>query len=321
MSDRRSHWFPPNPKMWVWPPQAHMLLEDFNNHVVPYRRDPEPYKLSAEGVPHHLVDRSLTLGEHRRRLQGFLQAVATRLLTHHEVWLEVTFSDEHWDGGPFKVFEVDGVTRTAAGNLVQKLPSLDKLPDWYQINGDWKQEVELDPDRMIQVTLPEAYPSRVLMQVIRDLAEVPPNVIPPWAMSQLTGQRREGPLFDPSEAFRTERLSIAQAARPIGWDARESLMGPSRQMNDFYLNWRKLRFLHFRSSMRGCAEDALRQVLALAGGRCGFTASVTAHGIYTPDEITGFIRKFEAGKLVFSDLNDIVFEQANYRCSKQRRVV
>ena len=69
------------------------------------------------------------------------------------------------------------------------------------------------------------------------------------------------------------------------------------------------------------AEDALRQVLALAGTRCGFTASVTANGIHTPDEIQGFIHKFEVGELSLADVNDIVFDKGNGAHSEQRRVV
>ncbi len=61
----------------------------------------------------------------------------------------------------------------------------------------------------------------------------------------------------------------------------------------------------FRSSMRAQEEGALRQVLAIAGKECGFTASVLAYGVYTPDEVEGFIRQFEAGNLTLSAVTDI----------------
>ena len=134
MTDRRSRWFPSSPKMWIVSSQTHFLYEDFDTRVVPYRHDPEAYVLSTEGTPRHEVARALSLKE-AFELDGFLRAVATRLLTTHEVWLEVSFEEESREQTPFAVTEVDGVRRTAEGGLVQQLPSRDELPEWYGDNG------------------------------------------------------------------------------------------------------------------------------------------------------------------------------------------
>ena len=323
MTGRRSRWFPSDaePKGWISSTETHLLFQDFHNHIVPYRHGPDAYELSTEGIPAHQLAAALSLGDHTWGLDDFLRAVASRLLTHHEVWFEVAFDDENRNCTPFQVYEVDGVTRTKEGNLIQELPSLDEFPDWEPGDDEWPSQVELDANRMVEVLLPDAYPSQLLMQVVCDLAEVDTNMIPARVIEQLTGQRQDAPAFDASEAYRTERLRILQAALPIGWTAREIFLDSSRQVSDYYHYWRELRFLHFRAAMRACAEEALRQVLTLASERCGFAASVTAHGLYSPHEVQGLIRKFEAGEFAFSEMHDLIFEKLNNTRSEQRRVL
>ena len=87
-------------------------------------------------------------------------------------------------------------------------------------------------------------------------------------------------------------------------------LGLDRQVSEYYYHLRELWFLRFVASMRARAEEALCEVLALASQACGFTASVTAQGIYTPEEVEEIIRQFEAGELTFSAVLDIVWEEA-----------
>lgn len=298
--------------------ESDLLHQDFDIRVIPYRNSPGAYALSAEGVPSHRVEASLALGNQAWRLEGFLRAVASSLLRNHEVWLEVTFDSADT---PFSVFGVDGVRQTNTGSLVQDMPSRDEYREWFGRDDEWEPEVELEADRMVHILLPDGYSSQLPRQVVSDLAEIDSNLTPAWVMDQLVGQRRDAPPFDVSEASRTRQLRIAQAALPIGWTAREALLGSSRQVSDYYHSWRELRFLHFCSSMRERAEEALRQVLTLAGEECGFAASVLANGIHTPDEVKGFTRKFEAGELSFSEVRDIISEQGNGEQSERRRVL
>ena len=320
MTDRRSRWFPSSPKMWTDSSQTHFLYQDFDTRVVPYRRDPEAYVLSTEGVPRYEVERALSLRE-AFELDGFLRAVATRLLTTHEVWLEVSFDDASREQTPFAVTEVDGIRRTAEGGLVQQLPSSDELPEWYRDKGEWGTVLELDADRMVHVGLPDAYPSEVLAQVITDLAEIEFDPTPPWVIEQWTGSQSDAPPYDAGEASRTHQLRLAQAALPIGWTAPELYLGPHRAVSEYYHYLRELRFLHFLASLRSCAEDALRHVLELATERCGFKASVTSFGVWTPDEVEALIQKFEAGDLPFSAMNDILWGTGNHPLSQERSVL
>ena len=320
MTDRRSRWFPSSPKMWIDSSQTHFLYEDFDTRVVPYRHDPEAYVLSTEGTPRHEVARALSLKE-AFELDGFLRAVATRLLTTHEVWLEVSFEDERREQTPFAVTEVDGVRRTAEGGLVQQLPSSDELPEWYEDNGKWGTVLELDADRMVHVGLPDAYPSEVLARVVTDLAEIEFSPTPPWVIEQWTGSQGDVPPYDAGEASRTHQLRLAQAALPIGWTAREFYLGSDRAVSDYYHYLRELRFLHFLASMRACAEDALRHVLELAGERCGFKATVTSFGVWTPNEVDALIQKFEAGDVPFSAMTDILWATGNHPLSRERSVL
>lgn len=320
MTDRRSRRFPSSPKVWIDSPQTQFLYEDFGNRVVPYRHDPAPYVLSTEGAPRHNVAGALSL-EEAFGLDGFLRAVATGLLTTHEVWLEVSFEDESPEQTPFAVAEVDGVRRTAEGDLVQQLPSSDELPEWYRDNGEWGTVLELDADRMVHVGLPDAYPSEVVARVITDLAEIEFNPIPRWVTEQWTGSQGDVPPFDAGAASRTHQLRLAQAALPIGWTGRESYLGADRAVSDYYHYLRELRFLHFMASMRACAEDALRHVLELAGERCGFKATVTSFGVWTPNEVDALIQKFEAGDVPFSAMTDILWSTGKYPLSQERPVL
>ena len=173
---------------------------------------------------------------------------------------------------------------------------------------------------MVHVHLPDKYPSKLLEKIIADLVGVDSNynLSPPWFMEQITGQRKDAPAFDSGEASRTQRLRVAQATVPIGWAARENHYGENRYLGDYYYYWRELRFLHFRSSMRERAEQALRQVLTVAGAKCGFDAHVTARGMYTPVEVEEIIEKYEAGNIPFSAMTDIIFERPNSTQSSER---
>ena len=320
MTDRRSRWVPSSSSMWIDSVQTRLLLQDFSTRVVPYRHNPDAYVLTTDGAPRYEVERALSL-RNQRGIASVLRAAALRLLTTHEVWLEVSFESDREERKLFQVTEVDGVRRTRDGGLVQQLPSSEEVPEWHRDKGEWGVAVELDPDRMVHATLPEVYPSEVLMQVVADLAEIEFGLTPPWVMEQWGVGYRRGPAYDASEAARTRQLRLAQAALPIGWTARELYLGQHRAVSDYYHYLRELRFLHFLAALRSCAEDALRQVLTLASDRCGFKASVTAFGVPTPDEVDALVHQYEAGDLPFAAVNDILYGVTNGTPAEQRTVL
>ena len=297
-----------------------MLYDDFRNRVLPHWNRGAVYVLSAENIAERLVEEALDIDRGSPGVDPFIQSVSRGLLRSHEVWIELILDDSGKDQPPFRVCEVNGVKRTAAGGLIQVIPDKAELPEWFQVKGPSKQVLELDPDLMVHVTLPQAYPSELLRGVVGALGEVKPFVSPKWAIEQSAGISSDAPRFDANEADRTNRLYVLQAAQPIGWAARESLLGESRQINEYYLDWRELHFLHFVASMRECAESGLREVLKLAGRLCGFTASVTANGVYTPEEVRGYMRQFQAGELSLSAVDELIFQRTITAESRQRRV-
>ena len=320
MTSRRSRWFPTRGERWERSPQIDLLTQDFDIAVVPYRNAPKAYELAVDGASWYEIEGALTLNWDDHGIADFMRNLASRLLFDHEVWLEVTFDDAP-DSAPFQVFAVDGVQRTRTGGLVQELPRIEELPDGVSTEIEWEPTIELDPDRMVRLVLPKAYPGKVLRRVFADLAEVTTPLVPDWVLEHMAGQRRDTPPFDLNEANRIERLRIAQATLAIGWDGREAFLGLGRQISDYYLYWRKLRFLHFCSSIRECVEGTLCRVLTLAGLTRGFTTEVTAKGLHTPQEIEGFIRRFEAGQLPFSDVNDILMERGDGKYANERKIV
>ena len=255
-------------------------------------------------------------------IEDFIRSVACSLLMDHEVWLEVAFDPASHVGSPFQVFPVARVRRTRAGDLIQDLPEPSEVPEPFQ-NGDaWGNQIRLDEDRMIHVTLPDSYPRKLLKDVLEEIVEYHHPIVPQWTPEEMSRGGSDAPSFDLKEYFRIGRLRLLQVALPIGWSGRVNfLSSESRELGHFYYYLRELQFLHFRASLRVRTEDALCKVLTLAGRRCGFTFEVTANGIYKPDEIEGIIREFEGGEISFSTMSDIVFEGGFSDKQFQKRVV
>ena len=321
MTTRTSRWFPHETEMWRNHFQVGLLLDDFNLHIVPYRDEGDAYELLVEGTPKHQIENALSLWGNEKGADSFVKAVASTLLTEHEAWLEMVFQTGDREELPFRPILVHGVRRMAKGNLMQTIPELDA--PYYHSHGSRTQQpqtIELDSERMIQIALPEEYHGQLLKKVIVDLMETESHdpLKAKWIIEGMTGQRRDTPAFDLIEAVRTHKLRTAQAALPIGWTAREVFYGSERVLNDYYRYWRELRFLHFRSSIRQCAEEALRQALSMAGDKCGIKVSVTTSGLYTPSEVQEIIRDYEAGNITFSEVNDIIFERVDSIYSSQR---
>ena len=310
--------------MWAWSSETHLLLQDFNNGIVPYRTEGDAYQLSTDGIERSRVQKALELWGHRDGPDGFVSDVASSLLTDHEVWIEVIFDEDDRNSLPFTLLQAPGVRRTANGKLIQERPKLNEGSHEYRDIADSEIErVELDTQRMVNALLPDRYPSQMLAKIVVELVEADAihDLTPSWAMEKMVGQRPNAPSYDPTEANRTNRLRIAQITLPIGWTARDIYSGSNRSLGDYYYYWRELRFLHFRSSMRESAEEALRQVLTLAGAMCGFKASVNALGLYTPIEVEEMISKFEIGEIPFSALTDVIFEKTDGACPRQRLVL
>ena len=320
MTGRTSRWFPTEPDMRLYSTEPHLLLEDFNIKIVPYRHGGNTYELSTQGISSVHVKNALRLWENRNGLDDFIEAVASSLLTDHIVWLEVVFDCEPQDHSPFRVVQANGVIKTARDKLIQTPPAIPSHRHRCgNKTGHVDQAIELDKDRMVHVGLPKKYSSDMLRKMVEDLVDADSHytLMPPWVKEQLSGQRRNIPAFDVNESNRTRRLRIAQATLPIGWPARDTYYRENRIMSEYYHFWRELRFLHFRASMREQAEKALQQVLNIAGSHCGFEASVTAHNLYTPSKVEEIIKDFEAGKIPFSEVVEITFENAiGYQCKR-----
>ena len=293
--------------------QAHFLVEDFDRNVVPYLKGGDAYRLKASGIPTQSVYGSLAIDRDARDLVDFIRTIASLLLIDRDVWLEVAISSKQESATQFQVCIVNGVHQEASGRIVQKLPSRDDLPAWYPEDEAWGQTVQLDPDLMVNIALPELYPEGLIQSVMSELAKIGTLPTPEWALKQLVGQYPGTPRFDLAEAYRIQRLRILEVSSPLGWAAREGLLSHSAQeMSYYYYLLRELRFLHFVASMRERAEAGLVKVLEIAGERCGFSTTVTAHGVLTPTKVCNLIRSFESGSLSFAAARDIKYQRGVY---------
>ena len=72
--------------------------------------------------------------------------------------------------------------------------------------------------------------------------------------------------------------------------------------------------------MRKRAEEALCQLLDIAGTRCGFEASVTSSGMYAPTEVENLIKRFEEGDIPFSELSYILREMTETFPAQAREI-
>ena len=301
--------------------QIHLLTQDFDLKVVPYRQNLETYRLSVEGAQPHLVNRSLALGWNDWGIEHFVRTVASALLMDQDVWIEVVPNCGEEPEGLFDVVMVAGVRHNSSGILIQELTPFAMLPEWYPEDEPWDQPVTLDSSRMVHVSLPEAYPRKLLNRVLLDLAEVNSALAPEWVMQQMVGELPDAPRFDQKEASRLERHRIFQVSLPIGWPARENLRYQPWEITYYYYLLRELQFLHFVSSMRERAEVALRQVLDVAGGLCDFTTSITTHAICAPEEVRSFIGKFKKGELSFETVGEIIYQDASVTSLIEERAI
>lgn len=301
--------------------EVFLLRDDFNNRIVPYRQRNEGYQLTVDGIEQDSVVSSLLLDPDDWGPEDFIRAIASRLLTELEVWIEVVPNPAQGGDVPFRVFTAARVQRTSSGGLVQVLPARADLPTWYPDDDAWGQSVELDPNRMVHVTLPPQYPRRLLKRVLIGVSEVVSAMAPEWALQQMVGQRPNTPRFDQAEAERLERQRLLQVASPIGWTAREFYRLQPWKITYYNYLFRELRFLHFVASVRERAEIALRNILDITGELCGFTSSVTAYGIYAPEEIWNFIGDFQSGNLPFKRAREIIYQEVSDSVPIQRRTI
>ena len=199
------------------------------------------------------------------------------------------------------------------------LPSRDQWPDWAAMPQKWESPILLDAGRMIQASLPQEYSSDILLRVASDLSKVKSILTQPWLGDNLSRHTSEQVRVDMAEAEKTERLRSLQAALPLGWAARAKLV-ENQHISEYYYLFRELRFLRFMASMRESAEGALREVLTLAGRQCGFTVEVWANGIDTPKSISETLTRFEAGKVEFNTVVDMLYGRGVDKVSERRRV-
>lgn len=321
MTNNHSHRIPVKPVLWVESLNTNMLYEDFTDLTVPYHMARQAYEISADVFSVIEIEQALTWDFEGSYVDDFIRGVAARLLTNREVWLEVIVNGGDSRGETFYVWEVVGATTAKDGRFFQQPPDKNQLPQWFEIENDWIEPIELDPNRIVHVSLPDAYPNHILDRVVMELADIPSTSIPDWAMGKLMGTNPSAPDFDVNEADRVNQLRTLQAALTIGWPARQSLLGTRRQISAYYLARRELQFLHFIASMRERAEKALRETLAIASHIFGFEAKVTANGVHTPDAICGFIRDLETGELSYSDVNDLMYPRSDSANLELRRVV
>ena len=285
--------------------EIHMLRDDFNSRVVPYRLNREGYCLVVNGKPLDLIDRSLALDGYNRGIEHTVRTIASILFLYQEAWIEVVPKSGDKNDTLFVLFLVAGVKTDSSGGLTQELPPYAELTNWYPDDAAWEKPVVLDEDRMVHISLPKSYPRHTLTQIFDELSEFDFQVAPEWALQNMFGQLPEAPHFDLEEKNRIERQLVFQVSTPIGWNAREIFRYPPLLVNDYYYLLRELRFSHFTASMRERAEVCLQDVLNVAGQLCGFTASITPLQLYTPGEIGEFIKKFKSGDLSFADARRI----------------
>ena len=306
--------------------QVQMMAQDFRDRIVPYSSNRRTYELSTCGISSHVVERSLgPIGitpDYFDSAPDFIRSITYSLLISQEVWLEITFGTEESGGAPFQVFAVEGVNQTKEGDIIQCVPSSHQISESGRRSESGRERILLPPDRMVHATLPCAYSSEVLNRVITELAEHDDMEVYRWGLAKVTGQDEAPRNFDFRDASRIKRLSLLQSALPIGWTAREIFhYEQNREMSEYYYYLRELQFLHFVASMREQAEGALYDVLTLAGERCGFTFSLTAQGIYTPDKVSMLIKQFTRGEIAFSALNDIIYGKSTTEQSSEKRSV
>lgn len=333
MPELISRWIPNGGQRYPDGLNAHMLFNDVSNTVVPYRTDRnDAYRLASE-PPEQLLalEESLSLSDQGRGADDFIREVARRLFVDHEVWIELAVdadrSPEPRRRGMRheRLFEVAIVHRlvedSASGKRRQILPTPDEIPFHYSVDYGGVAEVDMSGAQLIHVVLPSCYSGDELDEMFRQLEAIPEKITPDWVYTKWMGMDANAPTFNVQEHIRLRDLVTLQATRVIGWTARQIFMGESRVLNDYARYERELRFLHFRTSLRAQAEDALVRVIRDAGAVLGLHIEAYANGVLTSQQVEDAIERFQAGTLPFSEVNDWVLEKGDIEQMEPRRLL
>ena len=286
---------------------TNLFFEDFHNRVIPLLPERDSYELIVDGKRSFEFERALKVDDSPRGVDGFVQAIATRLFLDHEVWIEVVLTPAS-ESEPFRVFAVYGVTCDKSGETWQNLPTKDQLPDGYPNDDRWGKSIRLNRANLVKVALPESYTSNDLRKAFEELSKVGFLSTPAWVHESVSMSGRANPSFDHLEATRNERLHALQTVRKFGWPIRDQLLGESRVSGNFFWYWRELRFLLFVSALRERAERALSEVLEIANSKIEKDVSVVAVGVNLPDHVNEIIDQFERGKISLEMIPDVVLE-------------
>lgn len=183
-------------------------------------------------------------------------------------------SDDHPVGFELPLITPGTLSTRDRAPIQYVLPSLSDLRD---ANG--LSYVTLNPDRLMQFTLPE------------DLV-APVGRLVSFLETANKEQNKEYGLMEQSVIKRTDyefsahKLEqgqlFAEVTRPVGWNVRELF---SDNQLEPYVTWRRIRFLEFKVKLRDRILDRLNDVMKLAGSKLGFEVTIQLEGLPTIEDI------------------------------------
>jgi hypothetical protein len=278
-----------------------MLIEDVSHHLIPYSSHTTPFQVTfepADAKTEKLIAKALDRNDYHTGLadatRDFFVECAQTVMTFGEAAYELVFLSNPQDKSvvEFQLAFIQPLTvMWQHGQLIQYLPV-----ELAQARKS-AQYIPLAADRVITFPLPVSV-QKTYRAMIAELAFLSDHKIPEFAFEAEEGGSRRTP-FDFSAHVHLEKQALAEAGKPIGWNARGLFQ---EEALEFYELHRALLFERFKIEVRANLLEKVNEAIMLAGHEMGFSGQLRMSGLPTLKDVEEAQAHLSAGDQPFKDI-------------------
>lgn len=257
-----------------------MLIEDVANHLIPSSSHNTAFQVTLEPKDtkaEKLIAVALNRDDYHTDLisatRNFFVQCAQTVMAFGEASYEIVYLSNPDDGAvvEFQLVFIQPLTvMLRRGQLVQYIPAEVARAR----NGS--QYIPLVSDRVITFPLPVSV-QKGYGAMMEGLAFLSNHKVPDFVFEVGDDGSRQTS-FDFTAHIRLEKQALAEAAKLIGWDARNLFREETLQYYDLY---RALVFERFKIELRTTLLEKVNEALTLAGQKIGFSEELRISGLPT----------------------------------------
>jgi hypothetical protein len=278
-----------------------MLIEDVAYHILPSSGHNTAFRVTlepAEAKAEKLIAAALNRDDYHIDLasatRNFLVQCAQTVMAYGEATYELVYLSNRDDGTvvEFQLAYIQSLTvMRRRDQMVQYIPA--------EVARARKgsQYIPLEPDRIIMFPLPASV-QRDYGPMMEGLAFLSNHKIPDFVFQVGDDGSRQTP-FDSTAHIHLEKQALAEAGKPIGWDARGLFREETLEFYDLY---RALAFERFKIELRTTLLEKVNEVLTFAGQKVGFSGQLQISGLPTLKEVEVAQAHLSAGDRPFQEI-------------------